>query len=369
MGLGGFFKKTFGKQECAFCGAEVGMMNRTKIKNDEFICNECSCGCSRFIQRYRYTREELLGHMEYMKRQAKLCEKLEGKYSRVVPGSGSKQAIEFYDDYGMFRIRDLDQDRKYTKEMIRYDQVAKYEPYCDESEPDEPGQEKLFGECGVKLTLVGGRDDLAQMPKGLRAHHEDYMTPELMCGPEVYQDGVGLVPMTTWFMEDLTEGDEAYSQDLYPGETVQCSALFYLRSENPVEVVIESTNSQLSLGATFELAEAIAAAKAAEEAGNAAEEAARQEAEAAASEAMKALSGSWDRTDGWDDALEFRADGTGFFDMTGDVFPFSYTIDGQMLYLNYDDGDSAEYTYEISGDELILTDYFDDTMTFVRVGG
>lgn len=198
---------------------------------------------------------------------------------------------------------------------------------------------------------------------------EDYMTPELMCGPEVYQDGVGLVPMTTWFMEDLTEGDEAYSQDLYPGETVQCSALFYLRSENPVEVVIESTNSELSLGATFELAEAIAAARAAEEAENAAEEAARQEAAANASEAMKALAGSWDRTDGWDDALEFRVDGTGFFDMTGDVFPFSYTIDGQMLYLNYDDGDSAEYTYEISGDELILTDYFDDTMTFVRVGG
>ena len=37
MGIGDFFKKTFGKQVCAFCGQEVGMMKRDKIKNDEFI--------------------------------------------------------------------------------------------------------------------------------------------------------------------------------------------------------------------------------------------------------------------------------------------------------------------------------------------
>ena len=46
MGLGDFFKKTFGKQTCAFCGNEVGMMKRTKIKNKEFICSDCSHGCS-----------------------------------------------------------------------------------------------------------------------------------------------------------------------------------------------------------------------------------------------------------------------------------------------------------------------------------
>ena len=35
----------------------------------------------------------------------------------------------------------------------------------------------MFGECGVKLTLVGGMDDLSQMPKGLRAH--PYITQEI----------------------------------------------------------------------------------------------------------------------------------------------------------------------------------------------
>jgi len=176
MGLGDFFKKTFGKQTCAFCGKEVGMMSRDKIKNDEFICSDCKRTCSRYIQVYRLTKDELLGHMEYMKRQGKLVESMENLKARRVPSAG-RQGILFYDEAGMFRIYDVDQDHRYAMEMIRYDQVAKYEPYIDEAEPDEPGKEKVFGECGVKLTLVGGMDDLTRMPKGLRAH--PYITQEI----------------------------------------------------------------------------------------------------------------------------------------------------------------------------------------------
>lgn len=176
MGLGDFFKKTFGKQVCAFCGQEVGMMKRDKIRNDEFICSDCKRTCSRYIQVYRLTKDELLGHMEYMKRQGKLVESMEGLKARRVPSAG-RQGILFYDEAGMFRIYDMDQDHRYAMEMIRYDQVASYEPYLEEGEPDEPGKEKVFGECGVKLTLVGGMDDLSKMPKGLRAH--PYITQEI----------------------------------------------------------------------------------------------------------------------------------------------------------------------------------------------
>ena len=176
MGIGDFFKKTFGKQVCAFCGQEAGMMKRDKIKNDEFICSDCKRTCSRHIQVYRLTKDELLGHMEYMKRQGKLVESMEGLKARRVPSAG-RQGIIFYDEAGMFRIYDADNDHRYAMEMIRYDQVAKYEPYLDEAEPDEPGKEKVFGECGVKLTLVGGMDDLSRMPKGLRAH--PYITQEI----------------------------------------------------------------------------------------------------------------------------------------------------------------------------------------------
>lgn len=176
MGIGDWFKKTFGKQACAFCGNEVGMLKRDKIKNGEFICSDCKRTCSRYIQVYRLTKDELLGHMEYMKRQGKLVESMEGLKGRRVPSAG-RQGILFYDEAGMFRIYDMDKDHRYAMEMIRYDQVAKYEPYLEEGEPDEPGKEKVFGECGVKLTLVGGADDLSQMPKGLRAH--PYITQEI----------------------------------------------------------------------------------------------------------------------------------------------------------------------------------------------
>lgn len=176
MGIGDWFKKTFGKQPCAFCGNEVGMMKRDKIKNKEIICSDCKRTCSRHIQVYRFTKDELLGHMEYMKRQGKLVESMEGLKPRRVPSAG-RQGILFYDEAGMFRIYDVDQDHRYAMEMIRYDQVAKYEPYLEEGEPDEPGKPKVFGECGVVLTLVGGADDLSQMPKGLRAH--PYITNEI----------------------------------------------------------------------------------------------------------------------------------------------------------------------------------------------
>lgn len=170
MGFIDWLKGTFGKQPCAFCGNEVGMLKRTKIKNKEFICNDCGRGCSQYIQKYRFTKDELLGHMEYMKRQGKLYELLEGKYNMVVPSATSEQSIEFYDDYGMFRIRDRDTDDRYAKEFIRYDQVASYEPFCNESEPEEAGKPKVFDECGVKILLVGAQGDVDQDLKGRRPH-------------------------------------------------------------------------------------------------------------------------------------------------------------------------------------------------------
>ena len=176
MGIGDWFKKRFGKQICAFCGQEVGLLKRDKIKNDAFICHDCRRTCSQYIQVYRYTKDELLGHMEYMKRQGKLVESLRELKGYRIP-SASRQGIIFYDEVGMFRIYNGDKDDKYAMEMIRYDQVAKYEPYCIETEPTEAGKEKEFKEGGVKITLVGGQTDLSQLPKGLRAH--PYITEEI----------------------------------------------------------------------------------------------------------------------------------------------------------------------------------------------
>lgn len=81
----------------------------------------------------------------------------------------------------MFRIIDgsKDNNEKYPKELFRYDQMASYNPYIEESEEkDANGKtEKVFGEGGIKITLVGDRDDTTTMRKGLRAH--PYITEEI----------------------------------------------------------------------------------------------------------------------------------------------------------------------------------------------
>lgn len=160
------------------------MMSRTKIKGDEYICSKCDDMCSFHISKYRFTKDELAGHMEYMKRSDRIYKEValaSGNRSQRYPSATSRQGIEFFDDIGMFRIIDgsKDNNERYPKEMFRYDQVANYEPYIDESEEtDENGNTKtVFGEGGIKITLVGGMDDTSSMRKGLRAH--PYITEEI----------------------------------------------------------------------------------------------------------------------------------------------------------------------------------------------
>jgi len=160
------------------------MLSRTKIKGDEYICSKCDDMCSFHIQKYRFTKNELAGHMEYMKRSDRIYKEVIlpniQKHERY-PSATSRQGIEFFDDFGMFRIIDgsRDSNDRYPIELFRYDQVASYEPYIDESEEtDENGKTKIvFGEGGIKINLVGGSDDTTTMRKGLRAH--PYITEEI----------------------------------------------------------------------------------------------------------------------------------------------------------------------------------------------
>lgn len=173
MGIGEFLKKTFGKQNCAFCGEECGMMRRTKIKNGDVICNKCAHACSRHVRLGRFTKEELEGHIEYMKRQDRIYhEVLKDVQPLLIPSGVTEEAIAFYDDYGMFRIMDRNTDKQEgrTMELFRYDQVDSYEAYWEESEPAEKGKEKEFKEYGVKITLINAQDHTRELKPGTMAH-------------------------------------------------------------------------------------------------------------------------------------------------------------------------------------------------------
>ena len=184
MGLGDFFKNLFGKKTCAFCGGECGMLNRTKIKGDEYICGKCDDMCSFHIKKSRFTKDQLAEHIEYMKRSDRIYKEvaLTGEPSHRYPSATARQGLEFFDDIGMFRIIDGAKDGKeqYPKELFRYDQVTSYEPYLEESEEkDQNGAVKtVFRAAGIKIRFGGGVGfDMTQTNTGLRAH--PYITDEV----------------------------------------------------------------------------------------------------------------------------------------------------------------------------------------------
>jgi len=159
---------------------------------------------------------------------------------------------------------------------------------------------------------------------------------------------------STWDLE-ATEADEAYEEDLEPGETVKCSALFLLRNDHPVEVVIESLYDELRLGMIGDV-------KAAMEAIKNAEQAATDAAAAAEAAARKALVGTWlQRDSDWEDTYIFHEDGTGKL-ISGPEYPFTYSVNGDKLTLNYGEGDEEEFTISVDGDLLTMFDMWNEQL-------
>jgi len=68
-----------------------------------------------------------------------------------------------------------------------------------------------------------------------------------------YQDGVSLMLADAWYLDDATEADEAFEQYVEPGETIDCNAIFLLRGDSAVEVVVEQPLDALRAGMICEL--------------------------------------------------------------------------------------------------------------------
>ena len=233
---------------------------------------------------------------------------------------------------------------------------------------------------GIELTKDCDGRDLIRVNLTVTNKGEEERTAALMADVTLYQDGVSL-HYADYF--DVDDGDvradnEAYNVDaVSPGDTVECCALFYPRTKRPVEAVIENPNSDLCLGACFDLQSLYDAAEAATAAAEAAAAAAAEAAAAAAAEAASAadkalmaeMIGSWDRTDDWPDHITFNEDLTGVHDMIVEPCPFTYIVTDGVLYLTYEDGTEAEYGVSVNGNDMVLVDtIFDEEQPFVRAG-
>ena len=53
----GFFSNLFAKQNCAVCGKECGTMHRSKLRDGQFLCDDCGNKCSKYIRLSELTLE------------------------------------------------------------------------------------------------------------------------------------------------------------------------------------------------------------------------------------------------------------------------------------------------------------------------
>lgn len=207
---------------------------------------------------------------------------------------------------------------------------------------------------GLELTRDSEGETVVRVKLTVTNNGKDAMSPALLCDLELYQDGIGLPYPTTWDMEEPTAEDEAYEEELEPGETVNCNALFYLRNSDPVEAVLESTDG-VTLGACFDVKALLDAAEAADKAN-------AEAAAAAEAAARKALVGTWlQRDSAWEDTYIFQADGTGKL-ISGPEYPFTYTIRDDTLTLVYGPDDEEEFTFRADGELLVLIDLWGDEL-------
>lgn len=175
----GFFSNLFAKQNCAVCGKECGTLHRSKLRDGQFLCDDCGNKCSKYIRLSELTLDEAKEHMARMKRVFdEVFDKTEFRVN-AYPSTPTQMGLVFCDELGMLYIDDRTGGRGKMPELIRYDQIASYEEYLDETPAKEPGQEPTLNGGGLKLKLVQPRSITeAQTQRGMRPH--PYIKQELV---------------------------------------------------------------------------------------------------------------------------------------------------------------------------------------------
>lgn len=174
----------FSKEECCFCGNQVGMLSRKKLADKNYICKDCEKNCSAFIEASRYDKAFLENHIEYMKKQDELYKKefepLDKSKKEKIIGEAYHGAI-FADDIAMFEVIDPKAEKRNYKELFRYDQIRDYKVYTIEN----TGEGKKYSEIGVEIKL---RCKIA-IPPDERLAHPYVEIIKIPCGKNVDSTG------------------------------------------------------------------------------------------------------------------------------------------------------------------------------------
>jgi len=80
--------------------------------------------------------------------------------------------------------------------------------------------------------------------------HTDEWPAGVVLDLVAYQDGLSLDYASDWYYE-ANEEDEAFNEDVPSGEEIRCNAVFILRNDSPVEIVIENVATDTRVGKVF----------------------------------------------------------------------------------------------------------------------
>lgn len=167
----GLFDNLFGKKPCVLCGAEVGAMHRDKIKNKEYVCNECAKKCSQYVRLSEMDKDTVQEHIAFMEKRERIYQQFLSNIT-AYPSTVKEFGLKFSDDIGMLGIVDRKNHKsKVNHEVIRYDEIASYEYYKEMNKPSQEGGQETFKEDGVILRFLDPRKaDIHSEKSGIRVH-------------------------------------------------------------------------------------------------------------------------------------------------------------------------------------------------------
>ena len=106
----GFFSNLFAKQNCAVCGKECGTLHRSKLRDGQFLCDDCGNKCSKYIRLSELTLDEAKEHMEYMARMKRVFDEVFNKTEfrvNAYPSTPTQMGLVFCDELGTMPAFDI----------------------------------------------------------------------------------------------------------------------------------------------------------------------------------------------------------------------------------------------------------------------
>ncbi|MBQ3305992.1 DUF4428 domain-containing protein [Candidatus Saccharibacteria bacterium] len=152
----GLFGKLFSKQTCGVCEKEVGALSRTKLADDNYLCNDCRKNASRLFRLRYHDLEDTKKHLVYMEKANELYEKEFATLDKSDIdhcGHHGSHKIGLADKIGMFEIVSPELKKSHKRELFRYDQIDSFGPYTEMNAMNRPEGEKRFKECGVSIKM------------------------------------------------------------------------------------------------------------------------------------------------------------------------------------------------------------------------